>query len=217
MVEIKALILNIIFVSMVLSAQPLTKESPILISCANQPLKEIIEEIRIKTGTSFIYDDSMAKSVKITVNINVKDVQEALRKILSGSGLSFKTFEQNTYVIFKKKKAAEKPVALVLMDTPVIQDDSINISTPAELLTSIKLGYPQLAVNNHQQGSVGVKIIINKSGDVYKATVEQTSGYAILDSAAVEYSRKMKYIPARYNGNPRSCSFSIICRYTLNE
>tara|TARA_A100001015_G_scaffold308684_1_gene406735 strand:+ start:2985 stop:3521 length:537 start_codon:yes stop_codon:yes gene_type:complete len=61
--------------------------------------------------------------------------------------------------------------------------------------------YPKQALNNDWQGTVRVKVMINRNGGVASATVQQSSGHSILDQAfIVALKNQYKFKPKRVMG-----------------
>ncbi len=58
------------------------------------------------------------------------------------------------------------------------------------------LFYPQEAIERGLEGEVLVLIVIDESGSVVAARVEQGSGHRILDDAAVKAVRSLRSLPA---------------------
>ena len=62
--------------------------------------------------------------------------------------------------------------------------------------------YPKIAENAGISGSVYVKALINKKGEILKSEVYKSSGYIWLDESAKEATIKNKYKPAIYKEKP---------------
>jgi protein TonB len=60
--------------------------------------------------------------------------------------------------------------------------------------------YPREAVNTGQQGRVKLLVTVATDGTVSAASVEVSSGYPLLDEAALRAVRKWIFIPGRRNG-----------------
>lgn len=68
------------------------------------------------------------------------------------------------------------------------------------LVRRVKPVYPPLARQAHIQGTVILKVLINKSGDVFD--VQLVSGHPMLSPAAIEAVKQWKYQPYLLNGDP---------------
>ena len=66
--------------------------------------------------------------------------------------------------------------------------------------------YPQHALRARQQGLVVIRVVIGKDGSVLRADVSQSSGFELLDAAAVSASLRTKFHPYSRNGIAFSAS-----------
>ncbi|MHB1333441.1 MAG: TonB family protein [Sulfuriferula sp.] len=57
--------------------------------------------------------------------------------------------------------------------------------------------YPLMARRNGYQGTVVVRAEVSVDGDCLQARVEKSSGYAVLDQAALEAVKQWRFLPAR--------------------
>lgn len=56
--------------------------------------------------------------------------------------------------------------------------------------------YPLEAIENRWQGEAWVQIFLDENGHVIAARIEESSGYPILDAAALKAARALKALPA---------------------
>ena len=66
--------------------------------------------------------------------------------------------------------------------------------------------YPQHALRARQQGLVRIRVLIGKDGSVLRADVSQSSGFELLDAAAVDAALRTKFRPYSRNGIAISAS-----------
>jgi TonB family protein len=64
--------------------------------------------------------------------------------------------------------------------------------------------YPAEAKRLGQQGKVTVRVLVNKTGKVSKTEVRTTSGFPLLDAAALDSLNCMAYVPGTVGGVPTS-------------
>jgi protein TonB len=57
--------------------------------------------------------------------------------------------------------------------------------------------YPSLALKRHWQGEVWLRVLVGERGEVIRASVENSSGHALLDDTALRTVRNWKFHPAR--------------------
>jgi protein TonB len=79
------------------------------------------------------------------------------------------------------------------------------------ILSKVEPKYPESARQAGQEGTAVVRIQILANGLPGEVTIDSTSGYAVLDDAAVAAVQKWQFIPAK---NPESGA-NIMCRTTM--
>jgi len=89
-----------------------------------------------------------------------------------------------------------------------LQSSTLPDSLPAMQNTELPFKYPPELYAQKVQGNVTLRIHIDTSGHVQpeSTTVAGTSGYAALDSAAVNGARALRFRPAFTNGVPLAIS-----------
>jgi protein TonB len=75
----------------------------------------------------------------------------------------------------------------------------ISVTNPS-YLSRIEPDYPAQARRQHQAGSVILALYINELGSLDKVAIVKSSGFALLDAAAVEAMKESRFRPA-YEGN----------------
>jgi TonB family protein len=78
-------------------------------------------------------------------------------------------------------------------------------------------GYPEMARHRGYEGVVLVEAEILTDGRVGQAAVRKSSGYAILDQAAVRAVKGWKFEPARKSGIPQKTMAELPIRFVLND
>lgn len=75
---------------------------------------------------------------------------------------------------------------------------------PRMLNTDLPFRYPAALYARKVQGNVTLRLHIDRDGQVSadSTRIEETSGYAALDSAAVKGSQELHFIPAKLRGEP---------------
>ena len=73
--------------------------------------------------------------------------------------------------------------------------------------------YPDVARAARVEGIVILEAIINKEGTVESVTVLRS--IPLLDNAAIEAVKRWKFKPAKINGNPVKCYFTLTVRFKL--
>ncbi len=75
--------------------------------------------------------------------------------------------------------------------------------------------YPSRAKRLKQQGLVSLNAWVSASGRVQRLTVRSSSGYTLLDEAALESVKRWKFKPARMNGTPVDSKVIVPVRFEL--
>lgn len=78
--------------------------------------------------------------------------------------------------------------------------------------------YPMLAIRLGQQGTVTLRLSVGADGTVDNASVEQSSGSALLDEAAVNWVlAHWRYHPATRDGQPIAATVQAAIRFDLKN
>lgn len=77
-----------------------------------------------------------------------------------------------------------------------------DIENPTPLFTESPVEYPLELWDQDVEGSTMVRVLVNEEGGVDSVVVEESSGHAALDSAAVKGVISMQFEPARKEGEP---------------
>jgi protein TonB len=90
---------------------------------------------------------------------------------------------------------------------------------PPRILQKTEPRYPEQARREGAQGTVAVKMEILENGQVGGAWVQQSSGYAVLDEAALESVQQWRFVPARNSdsGQAIRCSTVLSVVFRLNQ
>jgi protein TonB len=87
---------------------------------------------------------------------------------------------------------------------------------PAEFIGLPAHGYPPLARRREQQGEVQLRLLILANGTVGDVRIHKSSGFALLDAAAVESMSKARFSPAKNQAGRAVASWMIApVRYVL--
>jgi periplasmic protein TonB len=107
--------------------------------------------------------------------------------------------------------AAYEPAALpVTYEAPPTPAAGFNPNTRVDGGHYPPPQYPSLALRNHYQGTVIVGLIVDGTGAVASAEIQKTSGYAVLDEAALEVVKKRwKFPPGPRRSYYWPCEFRL--------
>jgi TonB family protein len=217
-IAIKWFILNISLLMAVQNfSQSVEKLKYMSFNFKEQPLSSVLEEIRVKAEVNFVYPDNLINEYKVTAKLDNGTVEGAISKVLSGLQISYKTFPPNSYVLFKYKKPVEKKFKAVVLKEEIYVNDTTDVLTEPKLISNLNLVYPLTAIEQHVEGNVKINLFVNKEGNVSKTQIEQTSGSATLDSAVIDYTRDLKFIPAQVEGKPINIWISMLFKYFFEK
>jgi TonB family protein len=89
------------------------------------------------------------------------------------------------------------------------------IDNNVEMIFSVTPVYPRLAKLSGMEGVVSIQAYVGIEGNVIKAQVGISSGFELLDEAAVEAAYKNKFKPAVWNGQPVAVWVTYQVRFKL--
>jgi len=96
------------------------------------------------------------------------------------------------------------PVTPARITPPTHGELALRVITPADYLRSPAPRYPPLAKQLRQQGVVMVRVRIAASGEPLQVDIEQSSGFRLLDDAALAAVRKAWFRPLQEGGIARA-------------
>jgi periplasmic protein TonB len=98
---------------------------------------------------------------------------------------------------------------------PGVKDGSDGMQGAAPRADNPAPEYPYAARLRGEYGRVLLRVEVLASGDAGKVLVERSSGYDILDQAAVDSVKRWRFRPARRNGEPVTASVRVPIRFAL--
>ena len=180
-----------------------------------EPLRVVLEKMRTESGLNFVYGDNSVGNINVNAEFALNPTKENIKKLLKLYNLGCKYFGQNNAVIYFKKDTTKKNYGSIVIKN-VFENDSADIVEP-KIISGDAPVYPRMAVISKIEGTVRIKLLITKEGDVFKTVLQKTSGSALLDSATIEYASKLKFIPAQIKGIPLNIWFSMIFEYYIKN
>lgn len=193
-------------------------EDNINLVCKNESLRSVLDNIRMQGDINLVFDDNLIDDLKVTCRIENSTIENSIKKVLNDVNIDYRKFSANEYVLFKKvEPAVNLYAAKILEQQPVLNiDTNVVIVKPIKISEDIPI-YPPEAAREKIEGRVVVKLFINEQGNVKYSLVDSSSGFNILDSAAVDYSTGLKFIPAKANDKPVSIWLTIAYQYKILE
>lgn len=77
--------------------------------------------------------------------------------------------------------------------------------------------YPPFARRLGHEGRVVIRIQVLSSGEVAAASIERSSGYAVLDEAALATIKRWRFRPAQRAGQPVDATLNVPINFKLQE
>ena len=108
---------------------------------------------------------------------------------------------------------AQSPAAVVA--APAVIDTQPDYK--ASYLNNPPPSYPAIARRNGLQGRVVLNVEVLANGSSGKVTVQSSSGYAMLDNAAVQTVKTWRFVPARHGGQVVDKWFLIPIQFSLKD
>ena len=85
-------------------------------------------------------------------------------------------------------------------------------------LADFDLYYPPLARRCQLEGDVHLQACISRGGEAHDMTVLRSSGYELLDEAAIDSGVYARYAPATIDGEPVGlCGYELVVQYRLEK
>jgi protein TonB len=109
--------------------------------------------------------------------------------------------------------AAANVASKVTADTAHFTEANFN----ANYGSNPKPKYPGVATSRGWEGTVRLLVKVTAEGDSEEVTVQRSSGYDVLDEAAIEAVEKWKFIPAKRGDTPVSSSVVVPINFVLNN
>jgi len=97
------------------------------------------------------------------------------------------------------------------------KSDHGNIVYPKLIDSQTALRYPAEAYRQNYQGRVIIRILVAKDGNVSAAQIHKSSGYKILDQAALDMAKTSVFKPGTVNGMPKELWVLIPVDFQLNS
>ena len=174
-----------------------------------------MEELSTQNNLNFVYGNNLVDKIKVSCHIEGSNMGSALKKLLSRYNISYKVFNNNSYILFKETNPIENTFRTVVMKQNVPSEDLNHLITEPKIISNSQPVYPADAVKYNIEGKVIVKLYVNKEGDIANIYVSRSSGFAVLDSATTNYAGKLKFSPALENGKPKNIWVSMTFDYRL--
>ena len=109
--------------------------------------------------------------------------------------------------------SAAKLESKVTADTAPFTEANFN----ANYGSNPKPNYPSIATSRGWEGTVYLLVKVSIDGESEQVSVQRSSGYEVLDEAAIEAVEKWKFLPAKRGNTPVSSSVIVPINFILNN
>jgi len=196
-------------------AQNKSPKTHVSIIANNKPFRHVLQDIMDQSNVKFVFSDELVDGKTISCQIINLPVEKAIRQIMDQIHISFEILPIELIVLFIQKSSPTTGLA----DKSALNSSAF-IPTHFTLPTlqeDLEPDYPHEARWEGLEGSVEMNLLVNEKGDVKQAIIIKSSGYQVLDDAAVKFAKKLKYNPARKQGKPIDVWVSRVMHYQLVE
>lgn len=88
---------------------------------------------------------------------------------------------------------------------------------PPRVASSMPLDYPLSAQLQRLEGEVALTVFVNPQGKSEEVNLSESSGYPVLDEAALKFVEKLDFSPGTLDGKPVGAWTRLVLRYKLTE
>lgn len=136
----------------------------------------------------------------------------------AGGGLTFSPMTRHSSSARARRRSAGLAIGVLLLagcfddEAKQRMAEGFASSRPDELPAMLNkeppFRYPAALYARRVQGNVLLRLYIDRDGNVKpdSTRVEESSGYASLDSAAIKGSQELRFVPAKQGGEPMAVS-----------
>ncbi len=125
----------------------------------------------------------------------------------------------NIFTATKVTESAAAPAAAVSETTVAIPSTKPSRMTSAEprYRENPEPAYPSQAKRRHQEGMVLLLVSVNETGTAEKVAIKQSSGFSLLDEAAMQAVRRWKFEPGKLNEKEVSSEVEVPVKFKLSN
>jgi TonB family protein len=104
-------------------------------------------------------------------------------------------------------------------ETPLLVGTALppGVTAPQRLDKVIPFSWPPIAVRCNMHGTATVELLITAQGSVGDATIVVSSGYPVLDAAAINSAKQLHYAPATKDGAAIAARTQYTTTYQLSD
>ncbi len=107
-----------------------------------------------------------------------------------------------------QKKSDQKAEPEIAFEPPRFNADYLHNPAPE---------YPGMSRRRGEQGRLTLKVVVNANGDAESVQLDKSSGFELLDKAAINAVKNWKFIPAKSNHQPVAGTVIVPVRFSLDS
>ncbi len=169
--------------------------------------------------------NTISLSISVNKSADIKPVQQpSLEKPVVSKATPAKQQDKKTTAkkqqLAEKAKSTKQPKPLLASQTPQKTASTLSQTRIISLLKDKfqqHFYYPKMAQRQNWQGKVLLVFDINTHGRIQNITVQQSSGYSILDNAAMTSLTKVSTIPKNWIKSEYYSGLKLTVKYRLEE
>ncbi|MBA2115077.1 energy transducer TonB [Bremerella alba] len=182
-------------------APPVPLSEPEPVQLVQSEMDAVESTIDVEPDAPLAKESLRIETTRQTAELLVNTVQST-PKVQRAERRQFKRQPNETKPQTKPLPRHSRPVPVAVMASAVPMPVGTTRETPPDFSMNPPPRYPAEAVRNGWQGEVLLRIAIAPDGQVSQVSVAKSSGYEILDQAALRAVRLWKGIPATQAGEP---------------
>ncbi len=179
--------------------------TPMLVSLINAPKPKVNEApAETKAQPKVEKKIAVATQEKSTLLANEKpEIKQSQTEPISE-----KTQIANAATAESSKKSEQKSEPEITFEPPRFNADYLHNPAPE---------YPGMSRRRGEQGRLTLKVVVNTNGDAESVQLDKSSGFELLDKAALNAVKNWKFIPAKSNHQPVAGTVIVPVRFSLDS
>ena len=143
---------------------------------------------------------SMSCWTQVEVTINYGTYDKARVRVVSARREAAERTQTTTDAPVRDRRVVAENIG-EYTDLPA-SDQFVAVEVLAEMIHQVPPEYPESEKEAGHEGAVWIKALVGKDGSVLEATAFKSSGYPLLDDAALDVALENKFKPATKDGEP---------------
>jgi protein TonB len=179
--------------------------TPMLVSLINAPKPKVNEAPAIAKAQPKVEKKiAVATQEKSTLLANEKpEIKQSQTEPISE-----KTQIANAATAESSKNSEQKSEPEITFEPPRFNADYLHNPAPE---------YPGMSRRRGEQGRLTLKVVVNTNGDAESVQLDKSSGFELLDKAALNAVKNWKFIPAKSNHQPVAGTVIVPVRFSLDS